>query len=65
MSFSAPTPEEVLTLYNDTADDFNRLVSAFQEDDKYYELDFLANLGLPKEYENDGVVLPTARDIID
>ena len=38
---------------------------AFDLDDTYYELLFRDKLGLPEEYKEDGVVLPTARDIVD
>ncbi len=38
---------------------------AFDMDDIYYELLFRDQLGLPEEYKEDGVVLPTARDIVD
>ncbi len=38
---------------------------AFDLDDQYYELLFRDLLGLPEEYKEDGVVLPTARDIVD
>jgi len=37
----------------------------FATDEKVYELEFLEHLGLPKEFENDGIVLPVARDIVD
>jgi len=37
----------------------------FDLDDQYYELLFRDKLGLPQEYKEDGVVLPTARDIVD
>lgn len=38
---------------------------AFDLDDTYYELLFRDKLGLPEEYKEDGIVLPTARDIVD
>lgn len=38
---------------------------AFDLDDAYYELLFRDQLGLPEEYKDLGVVLPTARDIVD
>ncbi len=37
----------------------------FDLDDLYYELLFRDQLGLPQEYVEEGVVLPTARDIVD
>ena len=38
---------------------------AFDNDDSYYELMFRDNLGLPEEYKEEGIVLPTSRDIVD
>ena len=38
---------------------------AFDQDDLYYEMQFRDKLGLPEEYKEDGVVLPTVRDIVD
>lgn len=49
--------------------EFHILYSArninFDQDDLYYELLFRDKLGLPEEYKDEGVVLPTARDIVD
>ncbi|KKN27047.1 hypothetical protein LCGC14_0868550 [marine sediment metagenome] len=39
--------------------------TSFDLDDQYYELMFRDRLGLPEEYKEDGIVLPTARDIVD
>jgi hypothetical protein len=44
---------------------YSRRNILFDLDDLYYELLFRDKLGLPEEYKDDGVVLPTARDIID
>jgi len=44
---------------------YSRRNIAFDLDDVYYELLFRDQLGLPEEYKEDGVVLPTARDIVD
>lgn len=41
------------------------LETAVRWDDKFYKLDFDALLGLPDEYEDQGVVLPTAREVVD
>jgi len=38
---------------------------AFDQDDLYYEMQFRDKLGLPEEYKEDGIVLPTVRDIVD
>jgi len=37
----------------------------WDKDEQYYELNFKELLGLPKEFENEGIVLPTARDMVD
>lgn len=37
----------------------------FDEDDGFYELNFLEKLNLPEEFKNEGIVLPTARDMVD
>ena len=62
-----PTVAEILELYDDTKKkyDASGLYSTFDVDDKLYELDFKSELILPKEYEREGIVLPTARDIVD
>ncbi len=37
----------------------------FDEDESFYELEFKDRLNLPKEFEKQGIVLPTARDMVD
>lgn len=39
--------------------------TAFDEDERFYELDFLEDLCLPLEVEGDGTVLSTARDLVE
>ena len=61
-----PTFEEIKTdllpkcekLYND-------LWTKFEQDQKYYELDFQEKLEMPTEFSSEGIVLPTARDFVD
>lgn len=47
------------------SDIYGGVSKLFKQDQQYYELDFLGQLGLPEEFKNDGIVLPTARDIVD
>lgn len=47
------------------SDIYGGISSLFRKDQRYYELDFLSELGLPTEFAADGIVLPTARDIVD
>uniref|UniRef100_A0A6H1Z6S7 Portal protein n=1 Tax=viral metagenome TaxID=1070528 RepID=A0A6H1Z6S7_9ZZZZ len=62
---SRPTKQYIM----DKLAELHTLYSArnitFDLDDQYYELLFRDRLGLPDEYKEDGVVLPTARDIVD
>lgn len=59
------TVDEVRELYARKADDFGRLYSQFDLDDKLYELAFKGDIYLPDEYRDMAVVLPTARDTVD
>jgi hypothetical protein len=64
---SKPTIDEVLVLYDDIKlrYDESGLWSQFEEDEKFYELDFKDKLLLPTEFMPEGIILPTARDIVD
>lgn len=42
-----------------------KLFPKFEEDQKYYELDFQGELDIPQEFSSEGIVLPTARDMVD
>jgi hypothetical protein len=44
---------------------YNGIHGKFDEDETYYELEFKDYLNLPKEFKGQGVVLPTARDMVD
>lgn len=41
------------------------LFAKFEEDQQFYELEFKSQLDMPIEFSNEGIVLPTARDMID
>jgi len=62
-----PSVEEILTLYDDTKLKYEEsgIWTAWEEDETFYELDFANRLLLPKEFQSEAVVLPTARDLID
>uniref|UniRef100_A0A6M3KGG5 Uncharacterized protein n=1 Tax=viral metagenome TaxID=1070528 RepID=A0A6M3KGG5_9ZZZZ len=61
-----PTTDEII---NDLLPGMESIWDAphtkFREDDKFYELEFKDDLGLPVEFANQGIVLPTARDMVD
>jgi hypothetical protein len=62
-----PSVAEVLELYDGVKKKYDEsdLFSQFKQDEQYYELDFANELLLPDEFKKEGIVLPTARDIVD
>lgn len=64
---TAPTVDKILELYDDCKKRYSEsgLYSVFDGDDTLYELDFRKKLLLPEEVKKEGVVLPTARDLVD
>ncbi len=62
-----PTVDEVLELYKDCELRYNEsgLFDQFDEDERFYELDIREQLGMPVNLESEGIVLPTARDLVD
>ena len=60
-----PTKTQIFDRLTDLRSYYSTRNQFFDLDDKYYELLFLDNLGLPEEYKDDGIVLPTARDIVE
>lgn len=62
-----PTVDETLDLYADCKAkyDASGIFSQWDEDELFYELDFKSRLLLPTKFEVEGIVLPTARDLID
>lgn len=62
---SSMTKEKIFKLLAELKTHYSARNINFDLDDKYYELLFRDDLGLPEEYKDDGVVLPTARDIVD
>ena len=62
-----PTVDEILALYDDCKRRYEEsgLWGQWDEDEKLYELNFRNELLLPKQFEAEGIVLPTARDLVD
>ena len=44
---------------------FSRLHLDQEQDERFYNLDFADDLHLPKQFTDDAVVLPTAREVVD
>ena len=44
---------------------YENCLAMFKQDEEFYELEFGARLGIPKQYANEAVVLTTARDMPD
>ena len=66
MKNDKPTVEDILEIAKTLEEEvYHTLFEQFEDDERLYELDFKANLGLPEEFAGDGIVLPTARDIVD
>jgi hypothetical protein len=60
-----PDPKELLELRDNTRKHYEPVFSKFDEDDDMYELNFKAELNMPEEFKDRGIVLPTARDFTD
>jgi len=62
-----PTVDEILELYDDCKLRYETsgIYKQFDEDEQFYELDFKDQLLLPTQFANEGIVLPTARDVVD
>ena len=62
-----PTVDEILELYDklESTSKYGELYKEFREDERFYELDFEADLHIPVQFERDAIVLPTARDMVD
>mgnify|MGYP001577786482 CR=1 FL=1 len=61
-----PSIKDILKLDEKLRSDiYNQVHLKFDEDEKYYELNFAGELELPTELADDATVLPTARDMVD
>uniref|UniRef100_A0A6H1ZFB0 Portal protein n=1 Tax=viral metagenome TaxID=1070528 RepID=A0A6H1ZFB0_9ZZZZ len=48
-----------------TNDIYGEIRTEYEEEERYYNLDFKSDLRLPKEFVDDATILPTARDAVD
>ena len=60
-----PTKEEILEQFEFCKTHYSKLRECYERDEKFYNLDFKDKLHIPKEFQNDIVILPTARDVVD
>src|SRR3972149_4357151 len=67
MPDNKPTSDQVIEIYEATKKQYDEsgIFNQFDEDEKYYELEFDELLNLPEEFKKQAVVLPTARDLVD
>ncbi len=65
MKNGKPTVSEILELVTRCENIYAPLWEKFEEDEKFYELDFQELLDIPKEFQSQGIVLPTGRDVVD
>ncbi|MFA6270839.1 MAG: hypothetical protein WC657_06570 [Candidatus Paceibacterota bacterium] len=59
-----PTVEDIISLRTKGEEYYGNLFREYETDDKYFELDILELLGLPKENIPDGIVLPIGRQLV-
>lgn len=62
---SKPSVQDVKDQHERCKKIYGPVQEKFEEDERFYNLDFKAKLNIPKEFENDRIVLPTARDVVD
>ena len=60
-----PTVEDILAITDRCEDFYRERNRQFAEDERFYELEFAADLQLPDEFATMGIVLPTGRDMVD
>ena len=65
MAKEKPSVTDILDLVRRGETVYSTLYSAFEQDQRFYELEFFEQLGLPKQFAKDGIVLSTARDMVD
>ena len=66
MKEKKPTVAEILDIRATFKEKvYGTLFRRFEDDENLYELGFKSELGLPQQFTSDGIVLPTARDIVD
>ena len=61
-----PTVEEIKDQYEKDKKVYSKLHGeCFPKDEQFYNLDFKDRLNIAKEHQEERVVLPTARDVVD
>lgn len=67
MRNTRPSVDEVLAMYDACKKRYDEsgIFNEWDDDERFYELDFTADLLLPTEFRQEGIVLPTARDMVD
>jgi len=67
MPNTKPSVAEILELYDATKMQYaeSGISKQWDEDEIFHELDFKNRLALPDEFKAEGIVLPTARDVVD
>ncbi len=60
-----PTTSEILKQFEFCKKHYSKLRSCYEKDEAFYNLDFKGKLNIPKEFQKDVVILPTARDVVD
>ncbi len=65
MAQTKPTVELVKALLEKCETVYDPLWGKFANDERFHELDFLNDLRIPIEFKSQGIVLPTARDMVD
>ena len=60
-----PTVDEIKEQYEKDKKIYSAVQQKFEEDERFYNLDFQDKLNIPEEFKADKVVLPTARDVVD
>jgi len=66
MKGDKPTFEDIKSiLIPKCVEYYGELYTKFEKDEQFYELDFKGDLNIPDEFKAEGIVLPTARDMVD
>ena len=60
-----PTKDDILKEFEFCKKYYSKLQTCYETDEQFYNLDFKNRLHIPSEFENDAVILPTARDVVD
>ncbi len=59
------TEKDLVELKNDMVTYFSKLHAEMVIDEKYHDLDFTDQLSLPSKFASQGVILPTAREVVE